>query len=536
MLQIHYHVPSLRSKAVLRPHRAAGDDGPGGEAPQPISPPDIIPLQRGYWATYGKQTVACLACGLLALLFGWGFWYAGHRPHPKYENIVLTVEIHPDESKFLSSERFWEYWAEHQYEMTITTWTPPETAHDVDYIYCYLAFVVAGLVFLMPLFFVLRWRRLEQIFGNEMYDSDEGAPGEGDAERDADRDADQDAGGTGAPPSAALAPRPAQILDGTQVALSALLLGLTAAAQLVVGVVLLAAETPTAHIAGPALWKVFAGGLLLQAAVNTGLLVATLRHRVGASRLAFHVSLVGVALAALTVHWLPLVVCATVAAVLWRMDAAFRAMLARVATPEKPDALEAYYHNLLQLLVWVMRADGHCDRRELRKIRTTCDALRLSDWERDVVLASANLDSRQDLRDAAARYLDAAAAVGLADPGRSLLVVALAVAGADGVIAAEEADAVRELAKLVRVPADEAQRLLLQQQLHLEVLDATRALELLHLETGATPEQVLKAHGTLAAELQESRFQHLGTSLADLVRQRLAMLDRSRDLLLQPSA
>lgn len=472
--QSPYRAPPIRSRAVVRPHRSGASGDVAGQPLQPISPPDIIPLQRGFWAAYGKQTAACMVGFVVSLFYLWISW--GGDEGPAY------------------------------------TW---------------LSGGVAAVMLLIPFFFYSRWRKMESIFGEEMYDSTEG---------DADLKSGPASDSRNQVSSEALLrlhPNRGQLLDGTQVGLTALLLVCTAAVQGFVGSMILFVASPAETITGPAAWKVFAVGLLIQAAVNLWFVVATLRHRVGAPRLALYVSLVGVLLSMGTVHAYAIAACATCAGVLWRSHMAFQMMLARVAEPEKKDPLEAYYHNLLQLLVWVMRADGHADRRELRKINTTCNAMNLSAWERDVVIASANLEDRKDLRTAAERYLVAAQETSIADAGNALVVVASAVAGADGVIAKNEADAVRELAKLVGVTESQSGQILLQQQLHIETLDAPRAHELLHLEQGASEAQVQEAHRTLTDELSRTHYQHIGTSLDEQIRQRHTMLDRARDLLLK---
>lgn len=520
--QSPFRPPPIRSKALMRPHRTAASGDRPGEAPQPIGPPDIIPLKRGYWANYGKQTAVCGLGLFMSLFFVWGSWIYTSESDSRWEGVVLLVSVHPDPNAYWDSDYTWhEAMEERNWEVYLEVRAPPEPESDVSTVYTWLAGTIAVVTLFIPLFFFVRWRKMEKIFGEEMYESTEGA-----AEPESEEQ-------LSAEDLLRRHPNRGQLLDGTQVGLTALLLFCTAGVQGVVGSLLLFVETPSGPFVGPAVWKVFAGGLLVQAAANLVLLVGILHHSVGAPRLAFYASLGGVVFSMITVHPLAIAACATGTALLWRMHMAFQMMLARVAEPEKQDPLVAYYHNLLQLLVWVMRADGHCDRRELRKVKTTCDAMNLSSWERDVVLASSNLSDRKELRDAAKRYLQAAATASIADPGASLVVVATAVAGADGVITSEEAAAVRELAKLVGVPKDNAAQLLLGQQLHLDALDATRAHELLNLDEGASKGQVEQAHGALAAELEETRYQHIGTTLVEQLHQRHAMLDRARDLLLR---
>ncbi len=519
--QSPYRPPPIRSKAVVRVHRSFGDGA--GEALPPIAPPAIIPLQRGYWAAYGKQTLACGLGLLMSLFFLWGSWVYTTEGDEERNSVVLVVHVHPDPNGYWDSNGGWyDAMEERGWVLSIRTRTPIQPEEQASStVYTWLAGAIALMTLIIPLFFYARWRKLEQIFGEDMYESDEGL---------ADDEADEE---LSSEELLRRHPNRGKILDGTQVGLMALLLICTAGVQAVAGSMLLFVDTPTGQLVGPTLWKVFGAGLLVQAAVNLVLMVATLRHVVGASRLALYLCLGGVCLSLITVHWLAIAACGTGAILMWRMHMAFKMMLARVAEPDKRDPLEAYYHNLLQLLVWVMRADGHCDRRELHKIKSTCDAMNLSSWERDVVIASANLDNRKELRSAAKRYLEAATATQIADPGNGMLVVAAAVAGADGVIAKQETDALRELAKLVGVAPEHVNQLLLHQQLHLEALNTTKAHELLRLDDGATRAQVEAAHATLATELEETRYQHIGTSLAELLHQRHAMLDRARDLLLQ---
>jgi tellurite resistance protein len=526
--QAPFRPPRIRSKAVMRPHRSAGSGDRPGEAPQPMTPPDIIPLKRGFWAAYGTQTLACGVGLLLSLFFLWGGQVFSPEPNPEVVGKVLLIDVQPNPRDFFDSSNEWrDLMEQRNWNLQLRVSTPPEPEQPVSVAYTWLAVLSAMVMLFIPFFLFARWRRMEKIFGEDMYESDEGVAKSGTESE--------------APAKEQLSaeellrrhPNRGQLLDGTQVGLTALLLACTAIVQIVVGSIVLFVQSPNGPLVGPTVWKVFAGGLVVQAAANLVLLVTTVRHSVGAPRLAFYVSVGGSLFSMITVHPWAMAACASSTVLMWRMNRAFQMMLARVAEPDKQDPLEAYYHNLLQLLVWVMRADGHCDRREIRKLRTTCDGMNLSAWERDVVLASANLSTRKELREGAKRYLQAATVAAIVDPGTSLLVVATAVAGADGVIVREEADAIRELAKLVGVSTDNVTQLLLGQQLHLEALDVPRAHELLNVDDGATQAQVQEAHLALATELEGNRYQHIGTTLAEQLHQRQAMLDRARDLLLK---
>jgi tellurite resistance protein len=406
----------------------------------------------------------------------------------------------------------------------VAIWTslPPQATNTAATTLTYLAGATAAFSLMFPLFFWSRYRRLERAFGDEMYDSDEGQGGD---EKESD-DNDQSL--------ATLArsqPNLGQYVDGSYVALTTLLLAVLVMGQGGAGVYLLLAPTPTVGLASPLIWSIYAVILLVLAALNAVLAVACLKHMIRAPQLAFHLSLVGCAASLITGHWLAIGVSGVAAGLLWHNHMAFKMMIARVVEPEKKDPLEAYYHNLLQLLVWVMRADGHCDRRELRKIKTTCNAMHMSSWERDFVLRSANVDDRAELKTASKRYLQSAGAAGISDPGDQLIVVALAVAGADGVVVEQEEQAVRQLAKLVAVKEPFVDTLLQQQKLHLEALDVDRARALLHVDADATPDAVTEAHDTLATELQGSQYDHLGTGFASTLQARLDVLTRARDLL-----
>ncbi len=516
--------------AVMRPHRSAASGDLPGEALQPLTPPDIIPLKRGFWAAYGMQTLACGVGLVLSLFFLWGGHVFSPNPNTEYAGTVLLVDVHPRPNDFWDAN-----WADEMsrrnWDITLWVRPPPEPEQNSSVVYTWLAGTSAVVLLFIPFFLYTRWRRMEKIFGEDMYESDE------EEAKTESGSGSEEGSGTAKDLSAEELlrhhPNRGQLLDGTQVGLAVLLLACTAAVQIVVGSVILFVQTPSGSISGPTVWKVFAGGLVVQAVANLVLLVTTGRHSVSAPRLALYVSLGGAVLSIITVNPWAMAACGWSTVLQWRMHRAFQMMLARVAEPDKQDPMEAYYHNLLLLLVWVMRADGHCDRREIRKLRTTCDGMNLSAWERDVVLASANLSSRKALRDGAKRYLQAAKAAAIPDPGPSLLVVATAVAGADGVIVREEADALRELAELAGVSPDNVTQLLLGQQLHLDALDVPRAHELLHLDDGATRGQVQEAHLALAAELEATRYQHIGKTLADQLRQRHTILDRARDLLLK---
>ncbi|MFH2005734.1 MAG: TerB family tellurite resistance protein [bacterium] len=518
--QAPFRPPPIRSSALARPHRRYTDGNAAGFSPQPISPPDIIPLKRGYWATYGGQTIACLAVSAVSLLLMWGTAAANDASDSYYKDVVLILHVNHNFWAFESDAAFWAGLQKGHVELAVWTTLPPDAESTAASTLTYLAGATAAFALMFPLFFWSRYRKLELAFGDEMYDSEEG---QAKAAQEPDSDSLAEL--------ARKQPNLGQYVDGSYVGLSALLLTVLVIGQGGAGVHLLLAPAPTGGLASPLIWTVYAVILLMLAAANAALTVACLRNMILAPQLAFQLSLVALAASLITGHWVAIGVSCVASGFLWRNHMAFKMMIARVVEPEKKDPLEAYYHNLLQLLVWVMRADGHCDRRELGKIKTTCDAMRMSSWERDFVLRSANLEDRAELKTASKRYLQSAAAAGIPDPGDHLIVVALAVAGADGVVVDQEEEAVRQLAKLVGVKEPLVDTLVGQQRLHLEALDVDRARDLLHVDSDATPDAITAAHDTLAAELQSFQYDHLGTGFASTLNARLSALTRARDLL-----
>jgi len=208
-----------------------------------------------------------------------------------------------------------------------------------------------------------------------------------------------------------------------------------------------------------------------------------------------------------------------------------------VAGTTPPESVPAnplipYYHLFIRLLVRVMRADGLLDRRERLKIAEVCDAMQISSYERDRVILAAGLDPASDIEEQTRRYVEAAEALEIPGPRWQLVLAAIGVAGADGVIELSEQQVVLDIGAAVGIAEGEIRTILDQQVVDPDHLDAEEARRLLALPEGATPGEIEGAHESLSSSFAEGDYLHLGGRLEDFVTERQRVLDGARAVLL----
>jgi tellurite resistance protein len=315
------------------------------------------------------------------------------------------------------------------------------------------------------------------------------------------------------------------LLVGTLVALSFL--------ELVAGFVLLFnADLHAVRVNHGTRLDIYSTALIGQGVANLGLAYAIWQHRMRALGWVILFSVVNVVTAVATLEWILMVYAVVTCAIFWGTGLALRKVDAEIATPHKSDPLEAYYHNLLGLLVRVMRADGHCDRRELSKISRLCNDMNLSDYERDLVVTSANEHPAEPLEDVVMRYRIAAEVAQIPDPTQSLVVAALAVATADGILVPEERAVLEDLAKLLDVDAALFEAAL-GPHAPPDSMNEDFARSLLNVTENDPAETVAEAYRSLRSELHAAHYTHLGSHLAQTLNKRLLLVDEAHDLLVR---
>lgn len=212
---------------------------------------------------------------------------------------------------------------------------------------------------------------------------------------------------------------------------------------------------------------------------------------------------------------------------------ALRKINRRVDSGVSGSPLTTYYHHVVPLLVRVMAADGHLDQRERQKIREVCDAMQISRYEQQRLIEQSARATAFDVRARARSYLAEARQLGLSAPEQQLIVAALAVAGADGVIVEPERELIEQIGEALGLAAEDVAAQLATYEAELRDLDAVGARKLLGLGPAAGDAEIEKAYQRLAAVLEPQAYGHLGAQLGRHVQERAEVLRRARELALQ---
>lgn len=203
----------------------------------------------------------------------------------------------------------------------------------------------------------------------------------------------------------------------------------------------------------------------------------------------------------------------------------------RVKATQQENPLVAFYHSLIPVLVKVMAADGHVDRRERKKIYELCDSMKISRYEQQALIRNALKYKNSDIHQLVENYLAAANRAQLSSPKRKLLSAAFAVAGADGIFVDEEIGLLREICSGLSVTAGSVDAMLRQQQSQLENVDAATAREILGVEEDATDEQVRNAYMAFMQDFETEQYADVGERLRNHILKRQGAVEKAYQVL-----
>jgi tellurite resistance protein len=276
---------------------------------------------------------------------------------------------------------------------------------------------------------------------------------------------------------------------------------------------------------------VIAVAALIEGTVTITLGIFTLRNSYPAAVTGLVLSSIGLALALISINPLAIGIRVAIVVLVYRGVSALKGVNLRIAAEAQPNPLTAYYHHFVPLLARVMAADGHLDRRERAKIVEVCDAMNISSYEQRQLIERAAAPQAFDVAEHTRAYAARAREIGLVNPQRQLLVAAIAVAGADGVIVEAEGKMLREIGAALGTPADEVDALVEQQRAKLAELTPELARKLLNVQPDAPPEHVKASYEALRKDLEARSYEHLGHALGREVAERRAVVERAYQLL-----
>ncbi len=324
-------------------------------------------------------------------------------------------------------------------------------------------------------------------------------------------------------------PNPDERRDRGKVLTAGVTLVILGSLQLLVG--LLISAGGVLQSAGSAA-EFFGIATLIEGAITLTLGIFTLKNAYGAAMTGLVLASVGLVLSLLSLNILAIAIRAGVVALVARGVSALRSVNQRIAQGTPATPLTAYYHELIPLMVRVMAADGHLDRRERKKIGEVCDAMRISRYEQQRLVGQASRSTTFDVRTSVQRYLQLARQIQLPTPEEQLLMAAVAVAGADGVFEAAEVCLIKEIGAAAGMSSEDIEWRIVMAKAKLGSLDSSLAREILNVSQDATPETIEASYQTLYHELTPHAYGHLGERMSSFVKERIAVLDRAKDLLL----
>jgi len=207
----------------------------------------------------------------------------------------------------------------------------------------------------------------------------------------------------------------------------------------------------------------------------------------------------------------------------------------RIESETQTNPMTRYYHRMIPILVRVMGADGHVDRRERNKISQLCNNMNISTYERNYLIKRASRTARQaspaSLKLLIEQFLAAGEALDHVIPDLECMYAALAVIESDGVVLPEEVDILQDIGSYLGWDLEEMKQFVLQNRTDLKELDLDKAYEILGLSESATMQQIERAHQDFIAEMNAEQFKHIGTPLGDNVEKRRQILDRAYQVL-----
>ncbi len=203
----------------------------------------------------------------------------------------------------------------------------------------------------------------------------------------------------------------------------------------------------------------------------------------------------------------------------------------RVQATQQENPLVEYYHRLIPVLVRVMAADGHIDRRERKKVYELCDSMKLSRYEQQALVRNALKYKDTDLQTLVDNYLEVAQRVKLRSPQRKLMSAAFAVASADGIFVNEEIALLRQIGRGLGVRAGTVDAMVRQQKSHLENIDLSTAHEILGVEEGANEEQIRNAYMAFMQDFETEQYANVGERLQQHILQRKGAVEKAFQVL-----
>jgi uncharacterized tellurite resistance protein B-like protein len=278
--------------------------------------------------------------------------------------------------------------------------------------------------------------------------------------------------------------------------------------------------------------KIIGIGAAIEGVLNILLGILTLKNSYPAAVIGLVLNSLALLVTLLSLNIIGIAIRGAAVAVIARGVGALKGINNRIAEPVQQNPLTAYYHHLIPLLVRVIGADGHLDRRERGKIAVICNAMQISRYEEHrLVNAATKQGGTLDIRDAVDKYLTRARTIQLPNPEHQLITAAIAVAGADGVIVAEEEQVIYQIGDALRLSREDVAARLAAHRAKLDHLDINMAREILNVTANALPEEIEASYNTIKSEMQPQNYAHLGSNLGDYVNQRAAILEKAVQLL-----
>lgn len=229
----------------------------------------------------------------------------------------------------------------------------------------------------------------------------------------------------------------------------------------------------------------------------------------------------------------PVLIVINVVGFLWILQGywTLRSMDRRIAEADQSHPAVDYYHRLIPLLVRVMAADGHLDRRERKKIYTLCDSMKISRYEQQTLVRQSLKYADNAIAPLIDGYLAVARKIGFVTPDRKLLSAALAVASVDGVLAPEEVALLKTIGQHLHLPDSAVDAMLHQQKARLEHIDAAAAAQILDVPSNATAEQINEAYRSFLQDFEAEQYASVGQKLLAHIQRRKQAVERAYEVL-----
>lgn len=273
--------------------------------------------------------------------------------------------------------------------------------------------------------------------------------------------------------------------------------------------------------------KVMAYSLVIEGVLTIACGVGTRKNSSGWALTGLILTSLGAGMAMLSANIIAIIIRAPIWIAVLSGYQALKRIDTRVAKPEQTSPLTQYYHYVIPLLVHIMRADQHIDRRERAKIYEACNQMNLSGYERRRLVEEAIKRPEINVEIMVKRYLVSSRAIGQPSPERKLLLMALSVAEADGILLPQEVDAIHKIGRALGVPQDEVDSLLLEHIPDDGPLNEERALYVLGVPKTSSPWDIESAYQALLKDLDPAEYEHIGALVAHQVKQRRTLVEQA---------